>query len=118
VEYERLSRETSFRFFNSVSSPTIDRVPTAAQTIGVQAAQAGGEFQHLQGVLMEKGTVKWFNATKGYGFIHRENGSDVFVHYRSIVSEGYKSLNEGDKVEFEVQDGPKGLQAYNVQKAQ
>lgn len=65
---------------------------------------------------MEKGTVKWFNATKGYGFIHRESGGDVFVHYRSIVSEGYKSLNEGDKVEFEVQEGPKGLQAYNVVK--
>lgn len=65
---------------------------------------------------MEQGTVKWFNASKGFGFIKRDSGSDVFVHYKSIVSEGYKSLSEGDKVEFEVQDSPKGLQAINVTK--
>ena len=63
---------------------------------------------------METGTVKWFNASKGYGFIQRNGGEDVFVHYRAIVGEGYKSLNEGDKVQFEVQKGPKGLQASNV----
>lgn len=65
---------------------------------------------------MEEGTVKWFNATKGYGFIHRENGNDVFVHYRSIVSDGFKKLVEGDRVQFEVKDGPKGPQAHNVTK--
>jgi CspA family cold shock protein len=65
---------------------------------------------------MEQGTVKWFNATKGYGFIHRENGNDVFVHYRSIVSDGFKKLVEGDRVQFEVKDGPKGPQAHNVTK--
>lgn len=60
------------------------------------------------------GTVKWFNNSKGYGFISRENGDDVFVHYQSIVSEGYKSLNENDKVEFTVVDGEKGPQASDV----
>ena len=66
---------------------------------------------------MEEGTVKWFNAAKGYGFISRQSGEDVFVHYRSIVGEGYKTLNQGEKVEFDVEQGPKGLQAINVKKA-
>ena len=65
---------------------------------------------------METGIVKWFNGSKGYGFISRENGDDVFVHYRSIEGEGYKTLDEGDEVEFEVGQGPKGLQATNVTK--
>ena len=60
------------------------------------------------------GTVKWFNNSKGYGFISRENGDDVFVHFQSIISEGYKSLNENDKVEFVVTDGEKGPQASDV----
>jgi cold shock protein len=63
---------------------------------------------------MEKGTVKWFNSTKGFGFIAREEGEDVFVHHNAIQGEGYKSLDEGDKVEFEIGQGPKGLQATNV----
>jgi CspA family cold shock protein len=65
---------------------------------------------------MEKGTVKWFNGAKGYGFISRNSGEDVFVHFRAIVGDGYKSLNEGDNVEFQVEQGPKGLQATNVSK--
>jgi CspA family cold shock protein len=65
---------------------------------------------------MERGTVKWFNAAKGYGFIQRPSGEDVFVHFKAIVGEGYKTLNEGDQVEFEVEQGPKGLQAANVTK--
>ena len=65
---------------------------------------------------MEKGTVKWFNGAKGYGFISRQSGEDVFVHFKAIIGDGYKSLNEGDKVEFEVERGPKGLQAANVTK--
>ena len=65
---------------------------------------------------MEQGTVKWFNATKGYGFISREGGDDVFVHFKAIIGEGYKTLKEGDKVEFEVEQGPKGLQAAKVKK--
>ena len=62
----------------------------------------------------EQGTVKWFNAAKGYGFIQRQSGEDVFVHFSAIQSEGYKSLNEGQAVEFEVKQGPKVLQAENV----
>jgi len=63
---------------------------------------------------MEKGKVKWFNAEKGYGFIEREGGSDVFVHFSAINSSGFRTLNEGDVVEFEVEDGPKGPSAANV----
>ena len=60
------------------------------------------------------GTVKWFNGSKGYGFISRENGPDVFVHYSAIESDGYRNLQEGQQVEFTVENGPKGLQASNV----
>lgn len=60
------------------------------------------------------GTVKWFNAAKGYGFIAREGADDVFVHYSAIQSEGFKNLEEGQQVEFSVEQGPKGLQAVNV----
>jgi cold shock protein len=60
------------------------------------------------------GTVKWFNATKGYGFIGREDGEDVFVHFSAIQMEGYKRLNEGQKVEFVIEQGPKGAQAAEV----
>ena len=65
---------------------------------------------------MEKGKVKWFNGSKGYGFITREEGEDVFVHFNAIQGDGYKSLDEGDQVEFETEQGPKGLQATNVTK--
>ncbi|PLS16797.1 cold-shock protein [Bacillus sp. M6-12] len=66
---------------------------------------------------MEQGTVKWFNAEKGFGFIEREGGDDVFVHFSAIQSEGFKSLDEGQKVTFEVEQGARGPQATNVQKA-
>jgi CspA family cold shock protein len=63
------------------------------------------------------GTVKWFNNTKGYGFIGRDDGPDVFVHYSAIVGDGYRTLQEGDPVEFEIVQGPKGPQAAKVSKA-
>ena len=63
---------------------------------------------------MATGTVKWFNADKGFGFISQPQGADVFVHFSAIQTQGYKTLDEGQQVEFEVQQGPKGLQAANV----
>jgi CspA family cold shock protein len=65
--------------------------------------------------MTETGTVKWFNEAKGFGFIQRENGEDVFVHFSAIAASGYRSLAEGARVSFEVKKGPKGLQAENVQ---
>jgi CspA family cold shock protein len=66
---------------------------------------------------MAQGLVKWFNDAKGYGFITQEDGQDVFVHYSAIQASGFRSLAEGDRVEFEVTRGPKGLQASNVKKS-
>jgi cold shock protein len=66
----------------------------------------------------EVGTVKWFNNDKGYGFIKRDTGEDVFVHHTAIQSQGYRTLNEGERVEFDVKQGPKGLQAENVRRVE
>ena len=66
--------------------------------------------------MREKGFIKWFNAAKGYGFIQRTSGEDVFVHYTAIQMTGYRTLDNGTEVEFEVKEGPKGLQAENVTK--
>ena len=63
---------------------------------------------------MTQGTVKWFNAEKGYGFISQDNGTDVFAHFSAIQSDGFKSLNEGDKVMFNIEEGQRGLQAVNI----
>ncbi|ABQ28164.1 cold-shock protein [Geotalea uraniireducens] len=63
---------------------------------------------------MANGTVKWFNDSKGFGFLEQENGEDVFVHFSAITGDGFKSLAEGDRVTFDVTNGPKGLQAANV----
>jgi len=77
-----------------------------------------GKLRKKEGAHVErlKGTVKWFNNAKGYGFLGRDDGPDVFIHYSSITTEGYKSLQEGDKVEFEIVQGQKGPQAANVTK--
>jgi cold shock protein len=73
-------------------------------------------MEDIPGMERIKGTVKWFNDAKGFGFISREGGSDVFVHYSAVTSSGFKSLTEGDKVEFEIVEGQKGPQAANVVK--
>ena len=86
----------------------IDAARPVAPIRGVQ--DGGGSVERM------KGTVKWFNNAKGYGFIGRTDGPDVFVHYSAITSEGYKSLQEGDQVEFEITEGQKGPQAANVAK--
>ena len=65
---------------------------------------------------MPQGSVKWFNDAKGYGFIQQDGGEDVFVHHSAIQAQGFRSLSEGDRVEFEITKGPKGLQASNVRK--
>lgn len=81
----------------------------------VRETACGGKSNSIRGLTVkEQGTVKWFNASKGFGFIQRQTGEDVFVHFSAITMEGYKSLNEGQAVEFEVKKGPKGLQAENV----
>ena len=83
----------------------------AARFYCVDAAQ----FARARGKCMAIGTVKWFNATKGYGFITpTDGGDDVFAHYSAIEMEGYKTLKEGQKVEYDVQDGPKGPQASHI----
>ena len=83
----------------------------------IQFLNSGRWPQFRRYAAMQKGTVKWFNAEKGYGFIECEDGSDVFVHFSAINMEGYKTLAEGDAVEFDVIDGNKGPQAANVVKA-
>jgi CspA family cold shock protein len=80
----------------------------------VRNVPARREWNRRNQVVREKGVVKWFNAAKGYGFIQRASGEDVFVHFSAIQMSGYRTLEEGAEVEFEVKRGPKGLQAENV----
>jgi cold shock protein len=86
--------------------------PAPRQTQGSRKFKGRGAGQ----LAREQGVVKWFNAAKGYGFIQRQSGEDVFVHFSAIQMDGYKSLNEGQLVEFEVKQGPKGFQAESVTK--
>jgi CspA family cold shock protein len=78
------------------------------------AEDSGFKFGERSNFVREKGTVKWFNGAKGYGFIQRSTGEDVFVHFSAIQENGYRTLNEGETVEYELQKGPKGFQASNV----
>jgi CspA family cold shock protein len=111
--------------FGAFSSPLLNPQPTST------AFSAGGvsgnrdNSRDFRGIILrqqrkeyfpvrEKGTVKWFNGAKGYGFIQRSTGEDVFVHFSAIQENGYRSLNEGETVEFDLLKGPKGFQAGNV----
>jgi CspA family cold shock protein len=77
-----------------------------------------GNGQGRRGTQVATGTVKWFNAEKGYGFIKQDGGNDVFVHFSAIQGTGYRSLNENERVEFDITNGPKGPNAANVRKVQ
>jgi CspA family cold shock protein len=81
---------------------------------GVREASNSPATKEKETQVKEQGTVKWFNASKGFGFIQRQSGEDVFVHFSAIQGEGYRSLADGQAVEFDVTKGPKGLQAANV----
>ena len=86
--------------------------------LAMVAGEHRGFTPHFKGITsMATGKVKWFNDAKGFGFIAQEGGPDVFVHHTAIVADGFRSLAEGDRVEFEVKSGPKGLQAANVRKS-
>lgn len=87
-----------------------------AETMLYALQKVNDSKEFVEVSIMNKGTVKWFNNQKGYGFISDENGKDVFVHYSGLAGDGFKSLDEGQKVEFDVQDGAKGPQAVNVVK--
>lgn len=90
-----------------------DRFPLSRIIVKLQTTfiSSGGRSS------MEQGTVKWFNSEKGYGFVTREDGSDVFVHYSAIQGEGYKTLEEGQSVTFDIEESDRGPQAVNVNKA-
>jgi cold shock protein len=103
-----------FRFVTTRGVRESIRIPFFAFGAPTLRSYAFLEYEKEHRQMKEKGTVKWFNAAKGYGFIQRENGEDVFVHFSAIQTEGYRSLDEGARVEFEVTKGPKGLQATNV----
>ncbi len=98
--------------------------PRSREATSTEFAAIGARGEHhtsaqrrKESVVREKGTVKWFNGAKGYGFIQRSTGEDVFVHYSAIQENGYRSLNEGETVEFDLLKGPKGYQAANVSRA-
>jgi cold shock protein len=86
----------------------------ASEAQASQRARAKFKQRRKEFFVREKGTVKWFNGAKGYGFIQRSTGEDVFVHFSAIQENGYRSLNEGETVEFDLLKGPKGFQAANV----
>ena len=104
----RLIFETSSQYKNLRLT---QRVTCLQKTLKISALH---QQKKEQSTIMETGTVKWFNDAKGYGFISRQNGEDVFVHFSAIQASGFRSLQEGQQVQFDVVKGPKGWQAENV----
>jgi CspA family cold shock protein len=92
----------------------VTRVIPKLHRLALHPANGKDQERGVKSLSREQGVVKWFNAAKGYGFIQRQSGEDVFVHFSAIQMDGYKSLTEGQMVEFEVKQGPKGYQAENV----
>jgi cold shock protein len=113
-------RRCNPKFLPSFEGVLWQRCPVS-QGDSAKAKTKGGRIilsDKAKGVFVrEKGTVKWFNGAKGYGFIQRSTGEDVFVHFSAIQENGYRSLNEGETVEFDLLKGPKGFQAGNVVRA-
>jgi len=99
-----------------MSNEGVNKCINLLQAPGTLCLSHFSHFKEDKKVMAERetGTVKWFNATKGYGFITRDSGGDVFVHYSAINSKGYRSLEEGQRVQFEIIEGKKGLQAQDV----
>jgi CspA family cold shock protein len=111
-----LVRTAKFRFLVWLSVPVV--IPPDADPAGqLNCRNATTERKEFTVSDREKGTVKWFNGAKGYGFIQRTSGEDVFVHFSAIQENGYRTLNEGETVEYDLMTGPKGLQASNVVRA-
>lgn len=94
---------------------TLGAPPVERRDVGIRRLPTGPSFACEGGSSLAEGTVKWFSNEKGYGFIEREGGDDVFVHHSAIEMDGYRSLAEGQRVQFDVEQGDKGLQAKNVQ---
>jgi cold shock protein len=101
--------------FRRIESRRLRSLRPAAAVAGVTAS-TGSSDPSTKELQVARGTVKWFNETKGFGFISQEGGEDVFVHFSTIQGDGFKTLAEGEAVEFDVNRGPKGLQAANVRK--
>jgi CspA family cold shock protein len=110
--------DRSPRAMGSLDSPPAEQHNALTFFANPRNCAFSGQIRRKRGGHVErlKGTVKWFNNAKGYGFLGRDDGPDVFIHYSSITTEGYKSLQEGDQVEFEIVQGQKGPQAANVTK--
>jgi cold shock protein len=113
---ESLSRGDASKHYQlSLIHPQLkDRFRQPASPLLTRSDSSQQKTKMEVGISMEQGTVKWFNDAKGYGFISRQNGEDVFVHFSAIQAGGFKSLQEGQTVQFDVTKGPKGWQAENV----
>jgi CspA family cold shock protein len=105
-----------YPFEGAASSYSFEQFPCPASRPEATERTDAGPAEERRGLLMTTGTVKWFNPEKGFGFISQEGGEDVFVHFSAIAGDGYRNLDENDKVEFDITSGPKGPNAANVRR--